>query len=285
MSAGAKITYTSTSGDLERLPPSLRRGARERRAAAGRRHLNWIGGEAVESAAASRWWIVRRSTPSVVLGTFAAAGPAEVDRAVRAARGGATLLGAPALAGAARDPPARGRPDSGAEVRARGDHEPRGREEPAGGDGRRGGDRRPDRLLLRSGRGGRRLRPADGPAHPDRAQHRRAPARTGSSPASRRSTFRWRSRPACRPRRWWPATRWSTSRPRTRPGPGSRLYEIYRDAGVPAGRVQLPDRPPRGDRRCALAAPRRRRRRVHRLEGGRDADPPGPERSGGSSPV
>ena len=70
----------------------------------------------------------------------------------------------------------RGRADPRAEVRARRAHEPRGRQEPARGDGRRRGVGRPDRLLLRPGGGGRRLRPADGADHADRAQHRRAPA-------------------------------------------------------------------------------------------------------------
>ena len=58
---------------------------------------------------------------------------------------------------------------------------------------------------------------------------------TACSPASRRSTSRWRSPPACRQRPWWPATPSSTSRPRTHPGPGLGLYEVYRDAGVPPG--------------------------------------------------
>ena len=53
------------------------------------------------------------------------------------------------------------------------------------------------------------------------------------------------------------------------PWTGLKLYEVYRDAGLPAGRVQPPVRPAGRDRRPALAASRDRRRRVHRLEAGR----------------
>jgi 1-pyrroline-5-carboxylate dehydrogenase len=85
MTAGAKITYTSTSGDLEDFHRRFDKGLESIRAAAGRRHLNWIGGEAVET----RGEALEDRSPidtSVLLGSFAAAGPAEVDRAVRAAR-------------------------------------------------------------------------------------------------------------------------------------------------------------------------------------------------------
>ena len=63
------------------------------------------------------------------------------------------------------------------------------------------------------------------------------------------------------------------------PWTGLKLYEVYRDAGLPAGRVQPAGRPPGGDRRPALAAPRRRWRGVHRIQGGRDADPRRAERA------
>jgi 1-pyrroline-5-carboxylate dehydrogenase len=85
MTAGAKITYTSTSGDLEDFHRRFDAGLASVRAAAGRRHLNWIGGEAVET----RGEALEDRSPidtSVLLGSFASAGPAEVDRAVRAAR-------------------------------------------------------------------------------------------------------------------------------------------------------------------------------------------------------
>jgi 1-pyrroline-5-carboxylate dehydrogenase len=86
MTAGAKITYTSTSGDLEDFHRRFDAGLASVRAAAGRRHLNWIGGEAVET----RGEALEDRSPidtSMLLGSFASAGPAEVDRAVRAARG------------------------------------------------------------------------------------------------------------------------------------------------------------------------------------------------------
>ena len=51
------------------------------------------------------------------------------------------------------------------------------------------------------------------------------------------------------------------------------------------GRVQLPVGPRRGDRRRALAAPRRGRRGVHRLQGGGHADPRTGSARAGSSPA
>jgi len=85
MTAGAKITYTTTSGDLEDFHRRFDAGLEHIRSTAGRRHLNWIGGEAVET----RGEALEDRSPidtSLLLGTFAAAGAAEVDRAVRAAR-------------------------------------------------------------------------------------------------------------------------------------------------------------------------------------------------------
>ena len=85
MTAGAKITYTTTSGDLEDFHRRFDAGLESIRATAGRRHLNWIGGEAVET----RGDALEDRSPidtGFLLGTFAAAGTAEVDRAVCAAR-------------------------------------------------------------------------------------------------------------------------------------------------------------------------------------------------------
>ena len=67
------------------------------------------------------------------------------------------------------------------------------------------------------------------------------------------------------------------------PWTGLKLYEIYRDAGIPAGVFNLLVGRPRGDRRPVVAAPRRRRRRVHRVEGRGHADPRGTQRADGSS--
>jgi 1-pyrroline-5-carboxylate dehydrogenase len=85
MTAGAKITYTTTSDDLEDFHRRFDAGLVSIRSTAGRRHLNWIGGEAVET----RGDALEDRSPidtGFLLGTFAAAGTAEVDRAVRAAR-------------------------------------------------------------------------------------------------------------------------------------------------------------------------------------------------------
>ena len=176
MSAPAKITYTSATRRPGRVPPPVRRRRSRRSArAAGARHPFYIGG----AAGGPR----RRAAG----GPLADRHPPRA-RPVRRAPPGATWI-APwrrrgaAQRGWARLPwrerlailRARGRAHPRAEVRARRAHEPRGREEPARGDGRRRGVGRPDRLLLRPGRGRRRLRPADGPDHAGRAQHRRAP--------------------------------------------------------------------------------------------------------------
>ncbi|MBA3346239.1 MAG: aldehyde dehydrogenase family protein [Gemmatimonadales bacterium] len=86
MTASAKITYTSASGDLEEFHRAFDVALETIRSAAGRRYPCYIGGEAVETAAEP----VESRSPidtSLVLGRFAAAGAAEVDRAVAAARG------------------------------------------------------------------------------------------------------------------------------------------------------------------------------------------------------
>jgi 1-pyrroline-5-carboxylate dehydrogenase len=85
MSAPAKITYTSTSGDLGEFHRRFDDALAAVRRAAGARHPFYVGGEAVESRLEP---LVDRSPidTTLVLGTFACAGPADVDRAVSAAR-------------------------------------------------------------------------------------------------------------------------------------------------------------------------------------------------------
>ena len=85
MTAGTKITYTSASGDLDDFHRRFDDALARVRAGAGGRHLCRIGGEAVETGGE----VLEDRSPidtSVVLGRFATAGPAEVDRAVAAAR-------------------------------------------------------------------------------------------------------------------------------------------------------------------------------------------------------
>nr|MBA3556109.1 aldehyde dehydrogenase family protein [Gemmatimonadales bacterium] len=85
MTAGAKITYTSASGDLDEFHRQFDTGLEAVRAAAGGRHLCWIGGQAVET----RGDPLDDRSPidtGFLLGRFATAGLAEVDRAVAAAR-------------------------------------------------------------------------------------------------------------------------------------------------------------------------------------------------------
>jgi 1-pyrroline-5-carboxylate dehydrogenase len=85
MTAPAKITYTSASGDLEQFHRQFDQALARVRAAAGRRHPFYLAGKPIESELEP---LVDRSPidTSVVLGRFAAAGPAHVARAVEAAR-------------------------------------------------------------------------------------------------------------------------------------------------------------------------------------------------------
>jgi 1-pyrroline-5-carboxylate dehydrogenase len=80
-----KITYTSTNVDLEVFHRDFDAALAGVRAAAGGEHPNVIGGEPVMGHGAP----IVDTTPidtRTVLGRFAAARPAEVDRAVAAAR-------------------------------------------------------------------------------------------------------------------------------------------------------------------------------------------------------
>jgi 1-pyrroline-5-carboxylate dehydrogenase len=85
MSAPAKITYTSASGDLGEFHRRFDEALAAARRAAGVRHSFYIGGEAVESRLEP---LVDRSPidTGLVLGTFACAGRQDVDRAVQSAR-------------------------------------------------------------------------------------------------------------------------------------------------------------------------------------------------------
>ncbi len=85
MSAPAKITYTSTSGDLGEFHHRFDEALLGVRRAAGARHPFYIGGEAIETRLEP---LVDRSPidTSFVLGTFACASRADVDRAVRSAK-------------------------------------------------------------------------------------------------------------------------------------------------------------------------------------------------------
>ena len=81
----SKITYTSTDVDLEAFHRQFDSALARVRGAAGADHPNVIGGEAVVPAGAPLVDVTPIDT-SVVLGRFAAAGRSEVDRAVAAAR-------------------------------------------------------------------------------------------------------------------------------------------------------------------------------------------------------
>ena len=85
MTAPAKITYTSTSGDLGEFHRRFDEALARVRAAAGGRHPFYVGGEAVESRLAPLVDCSPIDT-SLVLGTFACAGATHVGRAVLAAR-------------------------------------------------------------------------------------------------------------------------------------------------------------------------------------------------------
>ena len=85
MSAPAKITYPSASGDLNEFHHRFDVALEAIRAAAGARHPFYVGGHAVDYGDEP---LVDRSPidTELVLGRFAVAGPADVDRAVAAAR-------------------------------------------------------------------------------------------------------------------------------------------------------------------------------------------------------
>ncbi len=85
MTAGLKITYTSATGDLEEFHRRFDAGLDALRGRLGERYPCRIAGEAVETG---REPLDDRSPidTGILLGRFAAAGPAEVDRAVTSAR-------------------------------------------------------------------------------------------------------------------------------------------------------------------------------------------------------
>jgi 1-pyrroline-5-carboxylate dehydrogenase len=81
----SKITYTSSNVDLDAFHREFDAALAQVRAAAGRDHPNLIAGEEVGTSAPPLVDVTPIDT-AVVLGRFAAAGRAEVDRAVAAAR-------------------------------------------------------------------------------------------------------------------------------------------------------------------------------------------------------
>jgi 1-pyrroline-5-carboxylate dehydrogenase len=85
MTTATKITYTSTSGNLEEFHRRFDEALARARAAAGRKHPGYLGHEPLET---QREPLVDRSPidTRLILGSFAAAGPAEVDRAVQVAK-------------------------------------------------------------------------------------------------------------------------------------------------------------------------------------------------------
>jgi 1-pyrroline-5-carboxylate dehydrogenase len=84
MTTATKITYTSTSGNLEEFHRRFDEALGRVRNAAGARHPGYIGDQPVET---TREPLVDLSPidTRVILGTFSASGPAEIDRAVQTA--------------------------------------------------------------------------------------------------------------------------------------------------------------------------------------------------------
>jgi 1-pyrroline-5-carboxylate dehydrogenase len=85
MTAPAKITYTSASGDLEEFHHQFDEALSDIRAEAGRSHPFYIHGQAIESGVEP---VIDRSPidTGLVLGRFAAATPAHVESAVASSR-------------------------------------------------------------------------------------------------------------------------------------------------------------------------------------------------------
>ncbi|MGH7511617.1 MAG: hypothetical protein ACREOQ_01720, partial [Gemmatimonadales bacterium] len=84
MSAPAKITYTSASGDLNEFHHRFDVALEALRASGGERHPFYVAGEAVDHGGEP---LIDRSPidTGLVLGRFARATAADVDRAVAAA--------------------------------------------------------------------------------------------------------------------------------------------------------------------------------------------------------
>ncbi|HEX2687220.1 MAG TPA: aldehyde dehydrogenase family protein [Kofleriaceae bacterium] len=87
MATSQKVTYTSTNVDLDAFHHAFDDALNRLRSTLGKRYPLYINGQAVEGSAGGPP-IVDTSPidTQLVLGTFAAAGPAEIDQAVRAAR-------------------------------------------------------------------------------------------------------------------------------------------------------------------------------------------------------
>ena len=154
-----KITYATLRNDNDELHAQFEKGLEQARAHArqepsqlGQRHRARRRGhvrEALADRRLARGHVRQGHTP----------GCPGRDR--RGARGIPGLVGA-TVAGARRDPAARGRPHQRAADDLRRAARDRGRQEPARGARRRRGDRRSDPLVVRHGRAERRLRPPDG---------------------------------------------------------------------------------------------------------------------------
>src|SRR6185369_3121242 len=87
MASTQKVTYTSANVDLDEFHRTFDDALNQLRASLGKTHPLYIGGKAVAGAGGGPP-IVDTSPidTSVVLGTFAAAGPEQIDQAVASAR-------------------------------------------------------------------------------------------------------------------------------------------------------------------------------------------------------
>jgi 1-pyrroline-5-carboxylate dehydrogenase len=87
MAPTQKVTYTSTNVDLDEFHRAFDEALKRLRATLGKTYPLYVGGQAVEGAGGGAP-IVDTSPidTSLVLGTFAAAGPEQIDQAVRSAR-------------------------------------------------------------------------------------------------------------------------------------------------------------------------------------------------------
>src|SRR6266550_3820668 len=184
-------------------------------------------------------------------------------------------VGAPALARPGRHSAQGGEPDPRAQVRARRDHDSGGREEQARVDGGRRGVGRLDRLLLPGAGGRERLRAADGEGDGGRAEYRRPPS------LRRVRVHRAVQLPARALHRHVRRGARDGQRGPVQTGGGRALDGAQVVRGVPRRRasrrgVQLYPGCGRGHGGGAVASPGHRRRRVHGLEGRRNAHLPGP---------
>ncbi len=252
--AQPKVTYATMSADqMSDLHRELDAAIERVKDGFGQSHPMFVDGRAVEGSAR----VIEDRSPidtRILIGRFTSATREQTQDAIAAARAAFPAWSRrpweERVQIVRRDRP----PDSRAPRRAVGAGRLRDRQEPprVRRRGRRG--RRLLRLLLRPDGADRRLREPDGHAGFRRGEPERPPPVRRLRRSSRRSTSRWRWRPARRRPRCWPATPSSARPPRTprwRASGSTRssptcvppgVFNLVNGPGVPVGQ-EIADNP------------------------------------------